>query len=92
MENELDVPQWGPTKYSSKYENYNISQRIVDLESILKIQCSKGNYDVDEYMRGMANGLLLAWNTIVEPYGKDVKFFEPPSGSPTGFQPVEKKD
>lgn len=92
LQNKEDVPQWARDKYSSKYESYDIAQRVADLENILKIQCSKGNYDVDEYMRGMANGLLLAWNTIVEPYGKDVKFFEPPSGSPTGFQPVAKED
>lgn len=63
--------------YASKYDNYNIAQRLDDLRTIVEIQCSKGNYDVNEYMRGMANGLLLAWNTIAEPYGKEVPFIGP---------------
>jgi len=31
-----------------------------DLEKINGIQSSHGNWDYDEYMRGMANGLILA--------------------------------
>ncbi len=62
-------------EYTSKYDNYNISQRLEDLKNIVKIQCSKGNWDVDEYMRGMANGLMLAWNIIAEPYGAEVPYF-----------------
>lgn len=58
----------------SKYEEYTIEQRIEDLKKIVDIQCSDGNWNCDEYMRGMANGLLLAYNTIAEPYGKDVLF------------------
>ena len=65
-------------RHKSKLENYDIGQRLVDLENVLEIACSKGNYDVDEYMRGMANGLLLAWNIIREPYGTAVPFFEVP--------------
>ena len=63
-------------KHGSKYDNYDIGQRLDDLESVLKVQCSPGNYDQSEYMRGMANGLLLAWYIIREPYGKEVPYFE----------------
>jgi hypothetical protein len=30
------------------------------LQDCLDIQCSKGNWDYDPYMHGMANGMLLA--------------------------------
>lgn len=58
----------------SKFEEYTLEQRISDLEDILKIQCHDENWQCSEYMRGMANGLLLAWSIIAEPYGKDVPF------------------
>ena len=60
----------------SKYEEYTIEQRIEDLKDIVAIQCSPGNYDC-EYMRGMANGLLLAENIILKPYGTEIVFKEP---------------
>lgn len=65
-------------EHQSKYDNYDIGQRIADLKSIVETQCSEGNWSVNEYMRGMANGLLLAWFIIREPYGAEVPFFEPP--------------
>ena len=67
-------------KYESKYDNYDIGQRLSDLKNIVEIQCSKGNFDQGEYMRGMANGLLLAWYIIREPYGDHVPYFEPMKG------------
>jgi hypothetical protein len=63
-------------EYASKYENYDIGQRLDDLKNIVEVQCLTGNYDVSEYMRGMANGLLLAWYIMREPYGKEVPYFE----------------
>jgi hypothetical protein len=75
----MDKPQqidWKPKKYASKRENYNIYLRIADLKSIVETQCSRGNYDTSEYMRGMANGLLLAWHILIEPYGTEVPYFE----------------
>lgn len=69
-------------EYDSKYDNYDIGQRLSDLKNIVEIQCSPGNYDQGEYMRGMANGLLLAWNIIREPYGAEVPYFETPTKEP----------
>lgn len=63
------------TKYKSKYDNYDIGQRLADLKNVLEIQLSPGNHS-DEYMRGMANGLLLAWYIIREPYGAEVPYIE----------------
>jgi len=34
--------------------------RVAELENIVNIQCADGNWDYDEYMHGMANGLILA--------------------------------
>lgn len=76
----MNKPQqidWKQKQYNSKYENYDISQRLADLRNIVEIQCSRGNYDVDHYMRGMANGLLLAWTIMAEPYGASTPFFHP---------------
>lgn len=70
--------------FQSKYENYDIGQRLADLRNIVEIQCSKGNYDTSEYMRGMANGLLLAWHIIREPYGSTVPYFEEPAALDAG--------
>lgn len=65
-------------EYKSKYENYDIGQRLEDLKNVVEIQCSTGNFDQGEYMRGMANGLMLAWYILREPYGKEVPYFDAP--------------
>jgi hypothetical protein len=75
----MNKPQqidWKRPEYPHrKSDSYPIDQRIADLQSIIETQCSRGNYDTSEYMRGMANGLLLAWNIVVEPYGTEVPYF-----------------
>lgn len=38
----------------------SIKQRIKDLDAVIKVQCSDGNWNYDEYMHGLANGLLVA--------------------------------
>jgi hypothetical protein len=63
-------------KTKTKRENYRIDLRLQDLKDIVEIQCSKGNYDQGHYMRGMANGLMLAWHIIAEPYGSNVLMFD----------------
>ena len=37
-----------------------IEKRLQDLDNVTAIAVSPGNADVNEYMRGMANGLILA--------------------------------
>lgn len=69
------------TRQKSKYEQYTPEQRLADLKNVVDIQNSKGNFDQGEYMRGMANGLLLAWNIMGEPYGTEVIYKEAPWGS-----------
>lgn len=65
-------------EYKSKYDNYAIDQRISDLKSTVEAACVPGTVDYDDYMRGMANGLLLAWTIMHEPYGKEVPYFDVP--------------
>ena len=66
--------------YNSKRENYHLGHRFDDLKNIVEIQLNQGDcLQTDEYMRGMANGLLLAWNTMTEPYDQGVKYIEPHS-------------
>lgn len=61
-------------KYASKSENYDIATRIEDLKSVVQTQCDQDLRS--EYMRGMANGLLLAWTIVHEPYGAEVPYFD----------------
>lgn len=56
-----------------KSEEFTIDQRIAALKNVTEIQC---NNVVDEYMRGMANGLLLAETIMTKPYGSDVDYFD----------------
>lgn len=63
------IPEFKIKTYETKSENYTIKHRLDDLDSVTVIQCSKGNFDTDHYMRGMANGLLLAQAIMNQPYG-----------------------
>lgn len=67
--------KWKAREYTSKYDNYNIAQRLADLKNVTEISCDQGTND--PYMVGMANGLLLAWYTMAEPYGAEVLFMTP---------------
>ena len=44
-------------------------KKIANLKDLVNVQCSKGNFDQGEYMRGLANGLIcaLAVMTNVDP-------------------------
>lgn len=37
-----------------------IAERLTKLQQAAEVQCSTGNWNVDPYMHGMANGLILA--------------------------------
>jgi len=49
--------------------------KVEILKQLTEIQCSKGNYDYDEYMRGMANGMILAVATME---GVDPEYIKAP--------------
>lgn len=69
--------------YKSKYDNYDIGQRLADLKNIVGAQFDSTTPD-DPYMRRMYNGLLLAWHIIREPYGSEVPYMEKPDTSHQG--------
>lgn len=52
----------------------DLEQRLEKLRDIKTIQCNSGNWDYSDYMRGMANGLILAL-AIMEDTEPD--FFKP---------------
>ena len=56
----------------TKREKYDLNSRLDDLKNLLDIQFSDGNFDQDEYMTGLANGLLIAWYTLTKPCGAEV--------------------
>ncbi len=60
-------------EYKTKAENYDIGQRLSDLVSITQTQLDCTTSD-SEYMRGMANGLLLAVSIMRDPYGAEVAY------------------
>ena len=46
-----------------------------DLDNIIKIQCSHGNWNYSAYMMGLANGLLIAKSVMT---GEVAEFLEAP--------------
>lgn len=58
--------------------NTRPTQPNSDIDNMVAIQCSDGNWNYDPYMHGMANGLLLAQATIngaeYEPLNAPVKW------------------
>jgi hypothetical protein len=50
-------------------------KRLNDIDDVLSIQCADGNWNYDEYMHGMANGMILV-DSIVKNY--EPEFLEAP--------------
>lgn len=46
-----------------------------ELDDLIKIQCSNGNWNYDPYMHGLANGLIIA-NSVAS--GEDPEFLKAP--------------
>jgi hypothetical protein len=69
----MSVSEWQTRPLSSPEADYE--KRIADLRNIKEVQCSKGNYDQGEYMRGLANGLIMALSIMER---NEPKFFDPP--------------
>lgn len=56
-------------------ESKNYINGVQALEDLIKIQCSDGNWNHDEYMHGMANGMILTLSLFKN---GDVDFLEAP--------------
>lgn len=54
---------------------YALKEPLGDLDDILDIQCSSGNWDYNEYMQGMVNGMIFARACIT---GEDPEFLSAP--------------
>jgi hypothetical protein len=54
----------------------NAKRRVDTLDKIVDSATHPGNYDCNEYMLGMANGLLLAQATM---WDRDVKYLTTPT-------------
>ena len=52
-----------------------IDDRIKQLKELVDIQCSKGNFDWDPYMHGMANGMILSLSVAED---NEPKFLDAP--------------
>jgi len=58
-----------------KKSNDMLQDRVKKVIEIVEVQCSDGNYDQGEYMRGMANGMLVIKSILTdsEPEFKESK-------------------
>lgn len=63
-----------------------MTKEIEDIQKMLDIQLSDGNWNSDPYMHGMANGMILCMATLK---GEEPKYLEAPekwlSDNPTKF-------
>jgi len=59
--------------FTKKKEIHSLESKLLSLKSVTKTQSTKGNYDANEYMRGLANGLIMA-EAIMD--DKEPKYFE----------------
>lgn len=48
---------------------------ISDLQNMIDVQCTDGNWNYDRYMHGMANGLICALSVLTD---KDPKYLDAP--------------
>lgn len=73
-----------------------MKKRIKDLEDLLAVQCSNGNWNYDTYMMGLANGMILAHHIITgkegtPPYKSEPKQWlsdRPASKKPAIYSPA----
>jgi len=54
------------------------AKQEADMRNCLEIQCSPGNWDQSEYMRGMANGMIMMMSIVDE---TEPKFFTEEDGA-----------
>lgn len=48
----------------------NYESRLTKLKDVERIQSSEGNFDQSEYMRGLANGIILAVHIMTDAEGE----------------------
>ncbi len=50
-------------------------KQLLDLQEMIDVQCSNGNWNYDPYMHGMANGMILAQSLLT---GQEPGFLDAP--------------
>lgn len=60
---------------SEQIVNDVLEQRCKELQKLIDVQCSDGNWNYDSYMHGMANGMILSLGVIED---VDPNFLEAP--------------
>lgn len=70
---ELSREQIAQMKAEEMERNETLEGRVKMLDEVVTTQSSPGNFDQNEYMRGMANGLILA-QAIMK--SEEPKYFE----------------
>lgn len=55
--------------------SYSEGSKINELNELLKIQCSDGNWNYDPYMHGMANGMIFTKSLLT---GEQPKYLNAP--------------
>lgn len=74
-----------------KLEGYALAERVrfaQKLRELIAVQCMPGTVDADEYMRGMANGLIVALSVID---GAEPQFVEPPAAPVSTLPPHQQR-
>lgn len=50
-------------------------KQLAELQDLLEVQCTDGNWNYSSYMHGIANGLIVAMSVLS---GEEPKFLEAP--------------
>lgn len=53
----------------------DLDKKIMQLQDVINIQSSNGNYDCNPYMLGLGNGLILAMSILTR---KEPKYLDAP--------------
>ena len=73
---DIDAPPQFRAGLQEQIVDEVLNKKIQDLRDVIKIQCQDGNWNYDDYMFGMANGLLVAQSILEDIH--DPQFLEAP--------------
>ena len=55
-------------KNIKKIANSIFNERLKQLDEMVNVQCSDGNWNFDPYMHGMANGMIYSLNLMKDDF------------------------
>ncbi len=59
-----------------------LDEKIDQVQALVDVQCSQGNYDYDPYMHGMANGMIVILSVLT---GRDPELLDAPDKWRSGW-------